>query len=172
MPPDHPHVAGTRHRVDGRFRNLILARFVLPGESMVRQQDAKLLVGEPDQVQVEAVLLERGDFRAQHLFVPARVQRQLVVGNDQRPLLRRGQVRQHDDRDFLHPQLPGREKSGMPGDDDAVAVHQNGIRPAELADTGGYLSDLLVRMRPRVAGVRQERADRPELDLGGEMHSI
>jgi hypothetical protein len=27
-------------------------------------------------------------------------------------------------------------------------------------------------MRPRVAGVRQEGADRPEFDLGGEMHSI
>jgi hypothetical protein len=27
-------------------------------------------------------------------------------------------------------------------------------------------------MRPRVAGVGQERTDRPELDLGGEMHSI
>ena len=60
----------------------------------------------------------------------------------------------------------------MPGDDDAFAVHQNRIRPAELAYTRRYLSDLLVRMRPRVAGVRQERADRPELDLGGEMHSI
>jgi hypothetical protein len=53
-------------------------------------------------------------------------------------------VRQHNHRHFFHPQLPGREESGMPGDDDAVAVHQNGIRPAELPDTGGYLRDLLV----------------------------
>lgn len=139
---------------------------------MVCQQDAKFLVGEPDQVQVEAVLLERRDFRTQHLFVPARVQRQLVVGNNQRPLLRWRKVGQHNDRHFFHPELPGSEKSGMPGDDDAVAVHQNGIRPAELPDTGSYLGDLLVRMRPRVAGVGQERANRPEFDLGGEMHSI
>ena len=86
--------------------------------------------------------------------------------------LRWRKVGQHDDRDFFHPQLPGSEESGMPGDDDAVAIHQNGIRPAELADTGCDLSDLLVRMRPGVAGVRQERANRPKLDLGGEMHSI
>lgn len=54
------------------------------------------------------------DFRAQHVFVPARVQRQLVVGNDQRPLLRWRKVGQRDDRDFLHSQLPGCEKSGVP----------------------------------------------------------
>jgi hypothetical protein len=27
-------------------------------------------------------------------------------------------------------------------------------------------------MRPRVAGVRQQRANQPEFDLGGEMHSF
>ena len=54
------------------------------------------------------------------------------------------------------PSFPAARSRACPGYDDAVAVHQNRIRPTELPNTGRYLSDLLVRMRPRVAGMRQE----------------
>ena len=52
------------------------------------------------------------------------------------------------------------------------AVHQDRIRPPELPDTGRHLGDLRLRMRAGVPGIRQERANRPKLDLRGEIHPI
>jgi hypothetical protein len=60
----------------------------------------------------------------------------------------------------------------MAGNDDALPVHQNWIRPPKLPDTSRHLGDLRVRMRPGVPNIRHERAYRPKLDLSGEIHPI
>jgi hypothetical protein len=36
---------------------------------------------------------------------------------------------------------------------------------AKLPDAGGYLSDLRVRVRPRIPGPRDQLFDQPQLDL-------
>jgi hypothetical protein len=41
----------------------------------------------------------------------------------------------------------------MPGDDPVLAVDQDRVRKAELADAAGDLRDLRIAVRPRVAGV-------------------
>ena len=53
----------------------------------------------------------------------------------------------------------------MAGDDRALSVHQDRRRPPELHDAGRHLGNLLVRVRPRVLGVRQEAGDCPDYDL-------
>jgi len=45
------------------------------------------------------------------------------------------------------------------GDDAAVAVHQNRVRPAVLDDAGRDLGDLRLGMRARIAGVGNQRLD-------------
>ena len=46
----------------------------------IDQRRVQFVVAEADDIQVEAVALERLQFDAQHLLVPPRVERQLVVG--------------------------------------------------------------------------------------------
>ena len=57
----------------------------------------------------------------QQRLVPARVQRQLVVGQHIRPLLRLAHVRELDHRHPLQPELPCRQHPAVPGDDAALA---------------------------------------------------
>jgi len=60
----------------------------------------------------------------------------------------------------------------MAGDNHAFAVYQDGVCPPKLPDTGRHSGDLLVRMGPRIPRVRHQRANRPKLDLRGEIHTI
>ena len=170
MPSEHPHVAGARCRLGRFLRDLLFSDRGILGCIVGRKERPELVVGETHHVEVEAVLLERYEFRAEHLLIPPRVQREFVVGDDEGPPLRRRQMRQDNDRDFLKAQFPGSQKARVPGDDHAFAIYQDGIRPPELPDAGRNLRDLLVRVRPGVTGARQESAYRPKFDLRGDIH--
>jgi len=56
----------------------------------------------------------------------------------------------------------------MAGDDSGVAVHQDWRVEAELRDGGRDLRDLGVRVRARIPRVRDQAADRPDLDAPGQ----
>ena len=67
--------------------------------------------------------------------------------------------RELDARHLDQAQLAGREHAAMPGDDPVVAVEQNRVGETEFPDAAGDLRDLVLGMRPRVAGIGDQRLD-------------
>ena len=99
-----------------------------------RQQPLQLALAKADQPEVEAQLREVRQLEPQQLVVPTRIQRQLVVGQHIRALLRLAHVPELDHRHPLQTQLPRRHDPAMSGDDPVLTVDQHGVRPAELPD--------------------------------------
>ena len=133
-----------------------------------RQQPLELGGVEADQVEVEALVPQPGQLFRQQRVVPARLQGELVVGDQIRPLLRLAQVLEPDHRHLGQPELARREQPAMAGEDAALLVDQHRVGPAELDHRRRDLIDLRVAVRARVALVRAQAVDRPELDPVGE----
>ena len=62
---------------------------------------------------------------AKHLLVPARIERELVIGDRQRATLDFRQVFEHDHRNFAHAQRQGRAVAPFTRDDPAVSPNEN-----------------------------------------------
>ena len=105
---------------------------------------------EAGQRQVEAKLAKVAELEPEQLAVPAGVQRQLVVGDDLGSLLRFAQAGKLDHRHLAHPELAGRQHPAVAGDDAVLAIDQDRVGPAELADGGRDLRHLRVGMRSRL----------------------
>ena len=80
-----PEVAQPRHRLGRRLRRLLLARI----GGVAVQQLVDLAGLEAERGEVDAELGQLAGFQRQQLLVPAGALGELVVGEDQRPLLRR-----------------------------------------------------------------------------------
>jgi hypothetical protein len=156
MPAQHPGVA---EPADGVLRRL--GHEVRVGQPVARvDQELPDLVGpEARQVEVEAKISQVAQFDAQQLLVPPRVEGEPVVGEDIRALLRLGEMRQLDHRHLGHAELARGQQPAVPGDDAALAIHQNGVGEAELTDRGGYLRHLHVAVGAGVARVGHQRVD-------------
>ena len=102
---------------------------------------------------------------ASNSCVPARIERQLVVGERIRALLRLAPARRHHHGDLLDAKLARTQHAAMPGNDGAVLCHQDRIGPAPFTDRCRDLVDLLVAVRADVARVGNETFDRPALHL-------
>jgi hypothetical protein len=76
----------------------------------------------------------------QNFPVPTGVQRELVVSEHVGPSLRRGEVRQTDDRHLFHVDQFRGCGASMAGDDLEVFTDQDRIREAELLNAFGDLS--------------------------------
>jgi hypothetical protein len=120
------------------------------------EQGVELVLAEAQQVQVEAIGIEAGELAGEHLLVPAGVEGQLVVRDDQGAALGVGEVVEHDDGHRVHIQLPSRHEPPVAGDDRPLAVDEDGVCPAELANAGGDLRHLLLAVGARVCGVGNE----------------
>ena len=116
-----------------------------------------LVLAEAGQRQVEAEAFEIAELQRQQFGIPAGVERQLVVGDDVGALLRFREPGELDDGHFGEPELACREQPAVAGDDAVVAIDQDRVGPAELADRGGDLGHLRIRMRAGVAGVGDQR---------------
>ena len=157
-----PHVARLADRIIRTGRRLVgIGEALAP----VRQQRSELEVGEPDQVEVEAEVLEAGDLDAEQIVVPASVEGELVVGDHIGALLRLRPAARHHHGNAPDPERLRREHAAVPGDDGRVLIDEHGRRPAPLADRGGDLRHLRVRVSVRVARIRNERRNRAALDL-------
>ena len=104
----------------------------------------------------------------QQRLAPARLQGELVVGDQVRPLLRLAEVLEPDHRHLGEPELARREQPAVAGQDPGVLVDQDRVGPAELDHRGRDLIDLRLAVRARVALVRAQAVDRPQLDPVGE----
>ena len=100
--------------------------------------------------------------------LPARLQGELVVRDQVRPLLRLAQVLEPDHRHLGEPELARREQPAVAGEDAGVLVDQDRVGPAELDHRRRDLIDLRLAVRARVALVRAQAVDRPQLDPVGE----
>src|SRR5205823_3063563 len=79
--------------------------------------------------------------------------------------LRLGQMIQDDHGDLGHPEFPGSEQAGVAGDNDSIGAGKYGVGPPELGYRGRDLGYLVVTMRARIPGVRNELLDRPRYHL-------
>ena len=120
---------------------------------------------EASQRQIESGVGQLGQFDRQQFLVPTGVERQTVVGNDVRALLRRRQVRQLDHRHVGQAQLACGRQTSVARDDTLDRIHQDRRGPAELGNAGGDLGDLRIAVRARIAGVGDQRLDLAVLDV-------
>ena len=115
---------------------------------------------KPRADEVDAEFGKLACFERQHLGVPASTLGELVVGEDQRPLLRRAEMRQLDHRHLGEPELARGQEPAMPGDDAVLAIDEQRRGEAELADRAGDQRHLRLRVGAGIAGVG-DRAHRP-----------
>ena len=157
MLTQQPQIARLRDRLLRQRRRLVVL-----GQALLaaRQQPLQLALAKADQPEVEAELGEVRQLEPQQLLVPARVQRQLVVGKHIRPLLRLAHVRKLDHRHLLQPELSRGHDPAVPGDDAALTIDQYRVRPAELPDARCDLRHLGIAMGARIAGIRDQLAQR------------
>src|ERR1019366_653804 len=158
-----PEVAGSGDRGCGNVRN-----FVLVDESrggLLGQLARQFLVAETQQIQVEVFGLQGRQVFAEHLLVPARIERELVISDGQGAALNRGQVFQHDDRNFAHALRHGRPQAPFTSNEPALRPNENWVYEAELANGGGDLRHLLGGVRTGVTVARVPPVTRPALDL-------
>ena len=109
-------------------------------------------------------------FDPQHVFVPAGVQREPVVGNHVCAALRFGQVRQPQARDSVEAQLARRHHAAVAGNDAVVFVNQDRVGKAELADAGGQLRYLRVVVGSAVSRVWHKVGRRERFNRGRERY--
>lgn len=99
------------------------------------------------------------------LIVPADVQGDAVVSEDQCRALGIGQARDPDAGDLVHPEAHGCGEAPVPGDDDVMLVDEEGGREPEPLDGGRDLTDLRIGVRTRVAVIPDKGTHRREMDL-------
>ena len=168
MVAQDPEVTRPADRILGRLRNLVLglvARRLAIGE---RQQALQLRRIEADQIEVEALVPEPSQFLSEQLLTPSRLQGECIVRDQVRPLLRLTEVLEPDHRHFVEPELPRRQQPPVPGQHAALLVHQHRVGPAELDHRGRDLIHLRLAVGARIALVRPQAVDRPELDPVGK----
>ena len=102
---------------------------------------------------------------AEHLLVPACIERELVIGDGQGAALDLRQVPQHNHRNFAQAQRPGRPEAPFTSNDLAVRPNENWIYEAEFPDGGGDLRHLLGGVRAGVDVARDQPIHGPALDL-------
>ena len=101
----------------------------------------------------------------QHLFVPAGVERELVVRDDQRAALGFREMPQDDHGNLGHAKLASGKEARVARNHIVVGPHQDGIRPPPLANRRGDLRDLLGSVRTRIRDSRNQSPNRPSFHL-------
>ncbi len=146
-------------------RHIVLVGEPVFGGVLTGDQCFPFLWGEAGQAEIEAGVLQFGQFDAEQVVIPGGVLADLVVGQDQRAALRVAQVIQRDDRHLGHAQLTSRQQTTVSGDHIVVAIDQDRRAPAEFANAGGDLCDLGLRMLLGIAGIGNQRIDRSVVEL-------
>jgi hypothetical protein len=77
------------------------------------KQSRQFLVVEADEAEIEIFVLKRSQLETLEFFIPASVERQLVVGENVGTFLALAEVIKDDDRHFSDLQLAGREQPAV-----------------------------------------------------------
>ena len=78
--PENPDIAGNRDCGLRSLRHSVIVGIAGVNFIGVPKQSFDLVIGKPDQLEIETVLIERGHFNAEHLLIPPGVECQSVVG--------------------------------------------------------------------------------------------
>jgi hypothetical protein len=163
---EQPQITRAADRVLRGLGDVVLALVLAQRRAIqIPKQVVEFLVREPHKIQIEIHVVQRRQFGAQQILIPASVFGQLVVGDHQGAALGIAQMVENDHRNRVDPELLRRQQAAMPGNDDIVRTGQDRVGEAELGNGCGDLCYLLVRMRPRVPGVGHQLLDRRHLDL-------
>ena len=120
---------------------------------------------ETEDIQVEIRVLQGSQLFPKHLLVPAGMERELVIGDDQGAALDLRKVCQHNNRNFAHALTLGRPEARFTSDKPAVGRNENWVYEAEFPDGGGDLRHLLRGMCARVSVITNQSIHGPALDL-------
>jgi hypothetical protein len=122
----------------------------------LRLEGLQLLFGKPKQVNVEILGPQLLDLKLQDFLVPPSIQRELVVGDNESATLRLLQVIEHDDGDFLQPELTSSGQATVPSNDDAITADKDRVRKPERLYRSSDLRDLFFGVGPRIFDVWNE----------------
>ena len=150
---EQPQVTGLRYRVFLNFRGGVIIGETLVFSRFTVQKPVDIFEIKPRNVQIKIRFPKGLQLNAEHLFVPARVLRNFVIGNDQRPPLGFREMCQHNHRHCFQPQPLGRHQTPVTSDDDVIVTDEDRVHKAKLGNAARNLTDLLIRVRPGIAGV-------------------
>ena len=163
-----PDIARARYWNFANLRYRVLIGLTLVVRLFARDKFGQRVGVEAGDVQIETFQLQSLKFDPQHRVIPASVLRDAVVCDDQGAALGRAQVIQYDHGHDFQPEFLRSGQAAMPSDDDAVTACKDRIGEAKLGNRCGDLRHLIIRVRPRIAGIGQQFGCRPLLDLVGQ----
>jgi len=135
--------------------------------ALLLQDQIDLADVEPGQRDVEADVEETLELEREKVAIPTGFERQLIVGDDERPHLVVAQVLEPDRRHVGNAEELRRADPAMAGDDAVRLINEDGIREPAALDRAGDLLQLLLGVRAGVALIGFELANRKVLDLVG-----
>jgi hypothetical protein len=113
---------------------------------------------------VDAQLSEISNFEGQEIHLPPRPFGELVVGDDQRPLVSLGEMRELDHGHGCEAELARCGEPAMSGDDAVSPIDEDRVGEAEAPDRACYERDLLIGVGASIPGIGDQGRDRPGLD--------
>ena len=168
MPPQRPDVTEFR---EGRLLQLgIHIKIILFGFNAIVKELRQLLFVKAGEERVKVRCLQGLDLHTQKFFIPARVHRHAVVGNDVGFLLGFCEVVGKDARHLGDAFLLGGKNTTVTGNNAIVTVDDNGIDEAELTERGAELIDLFRAVCPGVVDIRHQLCNGNELHFGRCFH--
>ena len=150
---EYPYVTKVRHGIDRRLGRIVWISHPL---RVLRHQLGEFVISETHKAKIEAVLCKLAEFNTQKLIVPSRVESELVVGQDIGAPLGFGPSARHHDGHSIDTELAGRHHAPMTSNDAALLVNKYRVSPPPLANRGRNLRDLLIRVRARIASIRDK----------------
>ena len=112
--------SGRVRGVDAYLREMIVVRVV-----RTRKGDIDLPHREAREAEIEVHVGEIAKLQLQEIEIPARTERDLVVGQSQRALLPIGQSCEHNGRNLRETRLICGSQPPVPRDDDALFIDQD-----------------------------------------------
>ena len=159
--PKVSRLSDTRFLQFGIHVEVVLLRFVVR-----REQVGNLGFVEARERYIEVHALQGFHLDAQHFLIPSRIEREAIVCEDVRFLLRFREVIHEYTRNLLDVLLLRGEDSAMSRYDVELPVDDGGIHEAELTERRTQLGDLLLRVGAGVIHIRDELSDGDKLHFG------
>ncbi len=144
MAPAAPEIARSADRCLRQWRDIVLRCRRSRCLPFARRIEGKidLRQREAGQFHVEVEIDQSLQFDRQQVLVPARIQGELVVGQDVGPAFGFAHVRKTHRRHLRHAERPCRQHPAMAGDDGVIIGDQHRVGEAEAIDAVGDLADL------------------------------
>ena len=163
MRAQEPKIARPGYRHHRRLGRLLLAGI----GQLVAEERIELERLEAQRAEIGAELRQLAELQGEQLAIPAGPLGELVVGQNVRPLLRLGEVAELDDRHRGEAELARCQHPAVAGDDAVLAIDQNRVGEAELADRAGDQRHLRFAVGARVTSIGDQAPEGPVLDREG-----